>query len=309
MLRATFGTTNQDAAILLLKVRAIAFDELLHSKKLKVDKTSRRFKPNNALSFHPSLIADISQDSSRNRESCFRDANDCCHVQTSSPLKRRLRTISLCSSSEADIEPNRSCTGKDGSSCEATCDVLPEALYPYDPKISDLAVDPSFDYSSSSYSTTISDTLDSPTSKFKVLSCVSPTAMVPTESVATVMGHESTTSYVRNRVEVKNAKHIRNILKKKFSWKSFPELEKYLIDHRVQYLQYSNQLNYTAEQKRYNNWLTQGLLDLAAEEGYIFEDFTFAAVRDRIRCYYKSYVQAAKKKKQNIKSATSSLKS
>lgn len=90
---------------------------------------------------------------------------------------------------------------------------------------------------------------------------------------------------------------VRAILRKKFSWKSFPELEAYLIEHRPRYLQYSSQLNYTAEQKRYNNSLTQGLLDLAAENGYLFEGFTFAAVRDRIRCYYKSYVQAVKKKK------------
>jgi len=90
---------------------------------------------------------------------------------------------------------------------------------------------------------------------------------------------------------------VRAVLRKKFSWKSFPELEAYLIEHRPRYLQYSSQLNYTAEQKRYNNSLTQGLLDLAAENGYLFEGFTFAAVRDRIRCYYKSYVQAVKKKK------------
>jgi hypothetical protein len=90
---------------------------------------------------------------------------------------------------------------------------------------------------------------------------------------------------------------LKATLRKKFSWKSYPELEGYLIEHRPKYLQYSSRLNYTAEQKRFNNILTQGLLDLAAEQGYLFEDFTFAAVRDRIRCYYKSYVQATKKKK------------
>jgi hypothetical protein len=86
-------------------------------------------------------------------------------------------------------------------------------------------------------------------------------------------------------------------LRKKFSWKSFPELELYLVDNRAQYLEYSNSLNYTKAQKIYNNKLTQGLLDLAASEGYTFEGFSFAAVRDRIRCFYKSYVQATKKKK------------
>jgi len=81
---------------------------------------------------------------------------------------------------------------------------------------------------------------------------------------------------------------VKEVLRKKFSWKSFPELEAYLIDNRNQYLEYSNQLNYTKAQKLYNNNLTQGLLDLAAKEGYIFEGFTFPAVRDRIRCFYKS---------------------
>jgi hypothetical protein len=38
-------------------------------------------------------------------------------------------------------------------------------------------------------------------------------------------------------------------------------------------------------------------LQLAANEGYVLEEFTFAAVRDRIRCFYKSFVQATKKKK------------
>jgi hypothetical protein len=90
---------------------------------------------------------------------------------------------------------------------------------------------------------------------------------------------------------------IKAKLRKKFSWKSYPELEAYLVDNRNQYMQYSSQLNYTAEQKRYNNTLTQGLLELAAREGYCFEGFTFAAIRDRIRCYYKSYVQASKKRK------------
>lgn len=94
---------------------------------------------------------------------------------------------------------------------------------------------------------------------------------------------------------------LRGVLRKKYAWREFPELEGYLIEHRDQYLSFSSQLNYTAEQKRYNNQLTQGLLDLASEQGYLFEGFTFAMIRDRIRCYYKSYVQAVKKKKRKKK--------
>lgn len=91
----------------------------------------------------------------------------------------------------------------------------------------------------------------------------------------------------------------KDVLRPKYSWKSFPELEAYLVDNREQYLQYSNSLNYTKAQKHYNNSLTQGLIELAGKKGYVFDGFTFAAVRDRIRCFYKSFVQAAKKKKRN----------
>jgi hypothetical protein len=96
----------------------------------------------------------------------------------------------------------------------------------------------------------------------------------------------------------------RAVLRKKFSWKSFPVLEQYLVRHRAKYLSFSAAHNYTRQQKTYNNALTQGLLDLAAEKGYVFEGFTFAMVRDRIRCYYKSFVQATKKEKGKKKRAS-----
>lgn len=78
---------------------------------------------------------------------------------------------------------------------------------------------------------------------------------------------------------------------------SLLQLEEFLISNRDAYLRHSA-LNYTIEQKNYNNTLTQDLLSLATKHGYIFDttDFTFVTVRDRIRCYYKSYVQSAKKR-------------
>ena len=78
---------------------------------------------------------------------------------------------------------------------------------------------------------------------------------------------------------------------------NFIELEAFLIANREEYLRHSA-LNYTVQQKQYNNRLTEQLLELAAEHGYIFDDieFNFVTVRDRIRCYFKSYVQSAKKR-------------
>lgn len=90
---------------------------------------------------------------------------------------------------------------------------------------------------------------------------------------------------------------VKTILRKKFSWKNFPELEAFLIANREEYLRHSA-LNYTVQQKQYNNKLTERLLELAAEHGYVFDEgsFSFVTVRDRIRCYFKSYVQSAKKR-------------
>lgn len=87
------------------------------------------------------------------------------------------------------------------------------------------------------------------------------------------------------------------ILRKKFSWRNYPELEEFLIKNRNDYLRHSA-LNYTSEQKHFNNSLTEGLLELAARHNYVFDEscFNFVAVRDRIRCYYKSYVQSSKKR-------------
>ena len=75
------------------------------------------------------------------------------------------------------------------------------------------------------------------------------------------------------------------------------QLERFLIDNRDDYLKYSSR-NYTVEQKQFNNMLTERLIALAEQHGYVFDpdDFNFVAIRDRIRCYYKSYVQTARKR-------------
>lgn len=89
----------------------------------------------------------------------------------------------------------------------------------------------------------------------------------------------------------------KKVLRKKFSWKSYPELEDFLIANREEYLRHSA-MNYTSQQKEYNNRLTERLLELASDCGYVFdeESFSFVSIRDRIRCYFKSYVQSKKKR-------------
>lgn len=94
-----------------------------------------------------------------------------------------------------------------------------------------------------------------------------------------------------------SSKQGKVILRRKCAWKNYPELEQFLIDNRDEYLKHSA-LNYTQEQKQYNNELTERLLEVAKKHNYEFDpkDFNFVAIRDRIRCYYKSYVQNCKKR-------------
>jgi len=84
------------------------------------------------------------------------------------------------------------------------------------------------------------------------------------------------------------------------------QLERFLIANRDEYLQHSSK-NYTAEQKTYNNHLTEQLLEVANQYQYVFDpdDFNFVAIRDRIRCYYKSYVQTARKRGLQLPAAKS----
>jgi len=95
----------------------------------------------------------------------------------------------------------------------------------------------------------------------------------------------------------KNKTIVKKVLRKKFNWKNYPQLENFLIANRSEYLRHSA-LNYTMQQKKYNNHLTERLLKLANELDYVFDKnvFSFVKIRDRIRCYFKSYVQSSKKR-------------
>jgi len=87
------------------------------------------------------------------------------------------------------------------------------------------------------------------------------------------------------------------LIMKRFCWRDFPELENILISNRREYLSFSSR-NYSPAQKKFNNNLTASIIKTAEECGYKFspQHFDFSAVRDRIRCFYKSYVQGEKKR-------------
>jgi hypothetical protein len=59
---------------------------------------------------------------------------------------------------------------------------------------------------------------------------------------------------------------------------------------------------WTGHQIRFNNNLTQRLLELATQNGYLFDtqDFTFVTVRDRIRSFYNAFVSQKRKGLRNM---------
>ena len=52
------------------------------------------------------------------------------------------------------------------------------------------------------------------------------------------------------------------------------QLEDFLIANRDEYLRHSA-MNYTSQQRQYNNRLTERLLELAARHGYVFDEEDF----------------------------------
>lgn len=270
-----FSTTSKDAAILLMNVRKIAIDEVRsesppYFSSYPVSPRTSSVPSLTCEGDSPTLIKSLSYNV----------------IEASPPAKMfrtisssRFRTVSVCSSSEVEEVLMPTCTASNVHVRRVSILHSRSAHVKEDKLLEDEVRNGVDEY--------LSDSSES-TADIK-----------QTKTIRSVLSTNPSSKFVLSRVDGTNK--VKDVLRKKFSWKSFPELEQYLIDNRSQYLQFSNQLNYTAEQKRYNNKLTQGLLDLASEEGYVFEGFTFAAVRDRIRCYYKSYVQATKKKKLKTK--------
>jgi hypothetical protein len=57
-------------------------------------------------------------------------------------------------------------------------------------------------------------------------------------------------------------------------------------------------LNYTVQQRHFNNNLTERLLEFATQYGYLFDtqDFTFVSVRNQVRWFYNSFVRLQKER-------------
>ena len=83
-----------------------------------------------------------------------------------------------------------------------------------------------------------------------------------------------------------------------FHWAEYPPLDTLLRENMRKYYELSTERCQTREQQEYNNGLVHLIRNEAAKHGWKFDDEVFDdnKIRDRIRCFFKSHMQNAKKR-------------
>lgn len=87
------------------------------------------------------------------------------------------------------------------------------------------------------------------------------------------------------------------VISEGFFWREYPACEQVLYNHMVRYYEISAiQRNYKVQQA-FNNVLVEQVRKAAEDHGFeIDPNFDDKKLRDRIRCFYKTHLQNAKKR-------------
>lgn len=82
-----------------------------------------------------------------------------------------------------------------------------------------------------------------------------------------------------------------------FYWRDFPVCEQVLFKNMADYYGVSSEKRQSKMQQNFNSMLVQQVQQAATDAGFSFaENFTEKKLRDRIRCFYKTHLQNAKKR-------------